>query len=205
MGVGRARESERTYLTSRPKVRQVDPDRAPPTRRRPVRVRRRRSQRRAEKGEKSEGGKCDGSIGSTVRMAPLSQVGSGCEGPQTVEPIDRFSLRPSHAHNVRRHHRRERVRWSARCSLGVERGGCGYREGLRDCAAIPPVWRPLRRSARGTSKCRSEFRSSEALRKIGAMAYALRHADHRISQVSHHCVAKADVGVGVQWAIRRVV
>ena len=166
MGVGRARESERTCSPSCPRPRLVDLERESSPRRRPVRVRRRRSQRRVERGERSEGGKCHGSIGSEVRIAPLSQVGSGCERPQTSEPIDRFSLRPSHAHNVRRHHRRERVRWSARCSLGVERGGCGYREGLRDCAAIPPVWRPLRRSARGTSKCRSDFRSSKPSEKL---------------------------------------
>ena len=187
MGVGRASEHETFWRATYLRRRSIDADRAPPTRRRPVRVRRRRSQRRAERGERSEGGKCHRSIGSTVRMAPLSQVGSGRERPQTVEPIDRFSLRPSHAHNVRRHHRRERVRWSARCSLGVERGGCGYREGLRDCAAIPPVWRPLRRSARGTSKCRSDFRSSKPSEKLvrWRMPYVTQIAGYR--RVSQHC------------------
>ena len=96
MGVGRAEESERTCSPSCGSSSSVDIERASPTRRRPVRVRRRRSQRRAERGEKSEGGKCDGSIGSAVRGQPLSQVGSGREGPQTAEPIDLFSLRPSH-------------------------------------------------------------------------------------------------------------
>ena len=95
MGVGRASEQNTTYLTTFGSMLSVDVDRAPPTRRRPVRVRRRRSQRRAERGERSEGCKCDGSIGSAVRMAPLSQVGSGRERPQTSAPIDRFSLRPS--------------------------------------------------------------------------------------------------------------
>ena len=95
MGVGRARESERTCSPSCPRPRLVDLERESSPRRRPVRVRRRRSQRRAERGERSEGGKCDGLIGVEVRITPLSQAGSGRERPQTSTPIDRFSLRPS--------------------------------------------------------------------------------------------------------------
>ena len=96
MGVGRASEQNTTYLTTFGSMLSVDVDRAPPTRRRPVRVRRRRSQRRTERGDRSEGGKCHGSIGTKVRIAPLSQVGSRREGPRTLVPIDRFSLCPSH-------------------------------------------------------------------------------------------------------------
>ena len=95
MGVGRARESERTCSPSCPRPRLVDLERESSPRRRPVRVRRRRSQRRAERGERSEGGKCHGSLHTLVRIAPLSQVGSGHEGPRTKVCKSLQCLRPS--------------------------------------------------------------------------------------------------------------
>ena len=143
MGVGRARDSERTCSPSCPRPRLVDLERESSPRRRPVRVRRRRSQRRAERGERSEGGKCHGSIGTKVRIAPLSQVGSRREGPQTLVPIDRFSLRPSLATQREtsppaREGAMVGVLFS-RCGEGwlwVSRGSSGLR-------GDPPVWRPL--------------------------------------------------------------
>ena len=161
MGVGRAHEQNTTYLTSRPKVRPVDPDRAPPTRRRPVRVRRRRSQRRAERGETSEGGECHGLLSCESRVQRAWRVGGegGCHRDSV--PSNPCFIAHHPERNSGRSTRKEMSAWSARCSLGVERGGWGCRRDLRNWVAIPPTWRPHTGSARRTRKCRSEIRSSE--------------------------------------------
>ena len=71
----------------------------------------------------------------------------------------------------------------SRCGEGwlwVSRGSSGLR-------GDPPSVAPSEAQRAGHLKMPLRFPILEALRKIGAMAYALRHADHRISQVSHHC------------------
>ena len=161
MGVGRASEQNLTYLISRPKVRPVDADRAPPSRRRPVRVRRRRSQRRAERGERSEGGKCHGSIGIESRVQRAWRVDGEGGGHRDSVPNGACFISHHPERNSGRSTRKEMSARSARCSLGVERGGWGCRRDLRNWVAIPPTWRPHTGSARRTSKCRSEIRSSE--------------------------------------------
>ena len=161
MGVGRASEQNLTYLMSRPKVRPVDADRAPPSRRRPVRVRRRRSQRRAERGERSEGGKCP------RRFQECFLVLSSRHTHSTPRATKKHSwkspaLNPHHpVRNVRRHHPTRDRRASARCSLGAERGGWGCRVDVRNWGGVTPTWRPHTGSAGAHLQIRSEFRSSE--------------------------------------------
>ena len=73
----------------------------------------------------------------------------------------------------------------SRCGEGwlwVSRGSSGLR-------GDPPSVAPSEAQRAGHLKMPLRFPILEALRKIGAMAYALRHANHRISQASHHCLA----------------
>ena len=161
MGVGRARESERTCSPRCPRPRLVDLERKSASRRRPVRVRWRRSQRRAERGERSEGGKCHGLFGIESRVQRAWRVGG--EGGSHRDSIPNGACFIAHhpERNSGRSTRKEMSAWSARCSLGADRGGWGCRVDVRNWVAIPPTWRPHTGSARRTSKCRSEIRSSE--------------------------------------------
>ena len=161
MGVGRASEHETFWRATYLRRRSIDADRAPPTRRRPVRVRWRRSQRRAERGEKSEGGKCHGLFGIESRVQRAWRVGGEGGGHRKSVPNGACFISHHPERNSGRSTRKEMSAWSARCSLGVERGGWGCRRDLRSWVAIPPTWRPHTGSARRTSKCRSEIRSSE--------------------------------------------
>ena len=190
MGVGRAEESERTCSPSCGSSSSVDIERASPTRRRPVRVRRRRSQRRAERGEKSEGGKCDGSIGSAVRMAPLSQVGSGREGPQTSEPIDLFSLRPSHR---TQHETSPPVREGAMVGVLFSRWGEGWLWVSQESSRFrgdPPGMALTHRQRDGAPQkaadCPYFLRDTYTFPVIFLMAYVLRHDPTKKIQVCHH-------------------
>ena len=152
MGVGRAHEQNTTYLTSRPKVRPVDPDRAPPTRRRPVRVRRRRSQRRAERGDRSEGGKCPRRFQEFLLVPSSRHTHSTPRGTKRTA-WKSPALNPHHpVRNVRRHHPTRDGRASARCSLGVKRGGWGSRVDVRNWGGVTPTWRPHTGSARAHLK-----------------------------------------------------
>ena len=68
----------------------------------------------------------------------------------------------------------------SRCGEGwlwVSRGSSGLR-------GDPPSVAPSEAQRAGHLKMPLRVPILEALRKIGAMAYALRHADHRISQVT---------------------
>ena len=161
MGVGRASEHETFWRATYLRRRSIDADRAPPTRRRPVRVRRRRSQRRAERGDRSEGGKCPRRF-QAVLLVPSSRHTHSTPRGTKRNSWKSPDLNPHHpVRNSGRSTRKEMSAWSARCSLGVERGGWGCRRDLRNWVAIPPTWRPHTGSARRTSKCRSEIRSSE--------------------------------------------
>ena len=152
MGVGRASEHGFFWRATYLRRRSIDADRAPPTRRRPVRVRRRRSQRRAERGDRSEGGKCP------RRFQEFLLVPSSRHTHSTPRETKRTAwkspaLNPHHPErNSGRSTRKEMSAWSARCSLGVERGGWGCRRDLRNWVAIPPTWRPHTGSARAHLK-----------------------------------------------------
>ena len=161
MGVGRASERKTFWRATYLRMRKVDLERKSASRRRPVRVRWRRSQRRAERGEKSEGGKCHGLLGIESRVQRAWRVGGegGCHRDSIPNGACFIAHHPER--NSGRSTRKEMSAWSARCSLGVERGGWGCRRDLRNWVAIPPTWRPHTGSARRTSKCRSEIRSSE--------------------------------------------
>ena len=161
MGVGRARDSERTCSPSCPRPRLVDLERESSPRRRPVRVRRRRSQRRAERGERTEGGELGWSSRAQISGRTRSLGGLWGESPEICSQ-DRPTLNPRHpVHNVRRHHPTRDRRASARCSLGAERGGWGCRVDVRNWGGVTPTWRAHTGSAGAHLQIRSEFRSSE--------------------------------------------
>ena len=161
MGIGRAGEHKIFWRATDLSMMGIDYPRAHPTRRRPVRVRRRRVQRRAERGERSEGGKCHGLLGIESRVQRAWRVGGegGCHRDSMPSGACFIAHHPER--NSGRSTRKEMSAWSARCSLGVERGGWGCRVDVRNWGGVTPTWRPHTGSARRTSKCRSEIRSSE--------------------------------------------
>ena len=152
MGVGRARDSERTCSPSCPRPRLVDLERESSPRRRPVRVRRRRSQRRAERGDRSEGGKCPRRFHAVLLVPSSRHTHSTPRGTKRTA-WKSPALNPHHpVRNVRRHHPTRDGRASARCSLGVKRGGWGSRVDVRNWGGVTPTWRPHTGSARAHLK-----------------------------------------------------
>ena len=166
MGIGRAGEHKIFWRATDLSMMGIDYPRAHPTRRRPVRVRRRRVQRRAERGERTEGGELGWSSRAQISGRTHSLGGLWGESPEICSQ-DRPTLNPRHpVHNVRRHHPTRDRRASARCSLGAERGGWGCRVDVRNWGGVTPTWRPLRRSARGTSKSRSSSDPRKPSKKL---------------------------------------
>ena len=152
MGVGRAKDSERTCSPSCPRPRLVDLERKSASRRRPVRVRWRRSQRRAERGDRSEGGKCPRRF-QAVLLIPSSRHTHSTPRETKRTAWKSPALNPHHpVRNVRRHHPTRDGRASARCSLGVKRGGWGSRVDVRNWGGVTPTWRPHTGSARAHLK-----------------------------------------------------
>ena len=148
LGIGRAGEHKTFWRATYLGMVRIDADRAPPSRRRPVHVRRRRSQRRAERGERSEGGKCHGLFGIESRVQRAWRVGGegGCH--QDSIPNGACFIAHHPERNSGRSTRKEMSAWSARCSLGAERGGWGCRRGVRNWEGVTPTWRDHRAPAR---------------------------------------------------------
>ena len=118
-------------------------------------------------------------------------AGGHCQGRSVSNGPALVSHHP--VRNSERSTRQERLRASARCSLGVERGGWGCRMDLRNWGGVTPTWRPHTGSAGAHLQIRSEFGFFAGLKPVTSVQ---RHESPRFFGNRHHCT----VGRGCVWA-----
>ena len=108
-------------------------------------------------------------------------AGGHCQGEEVWNGPALVSHHP--VRNSERSTRQERLRASARCSLGVERGGWGCRRSVRNWGGVTPTWRPHTGSAGAHLQIRSEFGFFAGLKPVTSVQ---RHESPRFFGNRHH-------------------